>query len=175
MKMPRKKFVLDERSIKNLEETAMDVLVLFYIVCPIEMLIKVNTTHNSSSVIGEVIILFSITATFTIVHRLDKDYSPTLPRKNNGEQLSAEKTRRAKQKRMLIYAKESIINATGLIIGWIGLDCFLQNQSITWNLTFFVNKFIYIIIGAIIFFIINSISKERRIKDFNKSNEKLDK
>lgn len=173
--MQRKIFILDERSKKKFEETSIAVLGLFIIVCPIEMLIKIFTTRDPSSALGEVIILFSITATFLIVRRFDKNYSPTLPRKNNGEQLSAEKTRKAKLKRMLIYAKESLISAIIFIIGWAVMDYFLQKQNITWNLDFFINKLAGIIITFIMFFTINAILKERSVKKFNKSNEKLDK
>lgn len=165
--MQRKMFILDERSKKQLEETATVILSLFYIVCPIEMLIKIITTHGSSSVLGEAIILFSITITFLIVHRLEKNYSPILPRKNHGEQLSCERTRKAKLKRMLVYAKESIITAIGFRIFWVGMDFFLKKQSIVWNLNFFINQLINVIIIFIIFFAINAISKERSIKNFN--------
>lgn len=139
------------------------------------MLIKIIITHGFSSVLGEVIILLSITATFLTVHRLDKNYSPTLPRKNNGEQLNSERTRRAKLKRMLVYAKESIITAIGFRIAWVVMDYFLKRQNIIWSLDFFINQLINIIIIFIVFFTINAILKERRIKKFNTWNEKLDK
>jgi len=173
--MQMRKFILDERSKKKLEETATVVLALFYIVCPIEMLIKIITTHDFSSALGEVIILLSITATFPTVHRLDKNYSPTLPRKNNGEQLSSEKTRRSKLKTMLVYAKESIITAIGFRTVWVVMDYFLKKQSIICYLSFFINQLINIIIIFIVFFTIDAILKERKIKKFNKCNEKLDK
>lgn len=169
------KLVFDERSKRKFEETATAVLGLFYIVCPIEMLIKIIITHDPSTILGEAFILISVTAAFLTVHRLDKNYFPSLPRKNNGELLNAEKTRRAKLQRMVIYAKESIITATGFIIFWGGMDYFLYKQRITWDVTFFIDKLANIIIASIICFTINSIYKERRIKAFNKLNEKLDK
>lgn len=173
--MQRKKFILDERRKRKLEETSTDVLALFYIVCTLEMIIKLFVTRDISSVFGELIILFSITLTFLIVQRFDKNYSPTLPRKSNGEQLSPEQTGKEKRKRMLIYAKESILSATGFVIVWGVMDYFLQKQSIIWNLNYFINKLVDILLTFIIFFIINSIYKERKIKKFNKSNESLDR
>ena len=173
--MQRRIFMLDERTKKKLEETSMVVLLLFYIVCPVEMLIKIITTHDFLSVLGEIIILLSITATFSAVNRFGKNYEPTLPRKNNGEQLSAEQTKVAKHDRMLIYAKESLITAIGFIIALEVIDYLLQKQNITWSLNFLINQLVTIIIASIIFFTINFIYKERRISNFNKSNGKLDK
>lgn len=175
MKMQKIKSVVDERSNRKLEETATGVLGLFYVVCTIEMIIKIIITHEYLSALGELIILLSVTFTFLIVQRLDKNYSPTLPRKNNSEELSAEETRKSRLKRMLIYAKESIISAIGFTIFSVAMDYFLKKQNITWNLDFFISQLGYIIIASIVFFIADTILKERRIKKYNKWNEKLDK
>lgn len=172
--MKRSKFVVDERSKRKLEETATAVLGLFYVVCTIEMMIKIIITHDGLSILGELIILLSVSFTFLIVQRLNKNYSPTLPRKNNGEELSAENTVKSKLYRMLSYAKESIIYVIGLQIFSIIMDYFLKKQAIIWNLAFFINQLVYIIIGSIVFFIVDAVIKERRIKKYNKWNEKLD-
>ncbi len=171
--MQRRKFIVDERSKKKLEETATAVLGLFYVVCTIEMIIKVIITQEYMSIFGEFIILLSITFTFLIVQRLDKNYSPELPRKNNGEELSAENTTKAKLKRMLVYAKESIIFSIIFIVGQIAMDYFLKKQNITWNLDFFISQLAKIIIFSIVFFIGDTILTEKRIKKYNKWNEKL--
>lgn len=173
--MHNKKLLIDERSYKKLLETATVVLLLFYIVCPVEMLIKIIVTRDPTEVLGEIIILLSITTVFLIVHRLDKDYSPTLPRKSNGEQLSAEETKVAKQKRMLIYLKESILSTVGLIVAFEVFDYFLKKQIIIFDINYFINKLISIVFISIIFFTINSIYNEKKIKAYNKSNDKLDK
>lgn len=173
--MQRKKFILDERSKRKLEETSTAVLALFYIVCTLEIIIKLFVTREIFSVLGELMILLSVTFTFLIVQRFDKNYSPTLPRKRNGEQLSPEQTKKEKRKRLLIYARESILSAAGFIIVWAVMDYFLQKQSIIWNLNYFMNKLVDILLTFIIFFIIDSIYKERKIKKFNKSNESLDR
>ena len=126
--MQKIKFVVDERSKRKLEETATGVLGLFYVVCTIEMVIKIIITHKYLSVLGELVILLSVCFTFLIVQRLDKRYSPTLPRKNNGEELSAEKTIKSKLKRMLVYLNESIIYAIGFRIFSLAMDYFLKKN-----------------------------------------------
>lgn len=172
--MQRSKLVVDERSKRKLEETATGVLGIFYVVCTIEMIIKIIITHEYLSVLGELIIFLSVTFTFLIVQRLDKNYSPTLPRKNNGEEISTEKTTKAKLKRMLIYAKESIIFAIVFTISGVAMDYFLKKQDITWDLDFFINQLAQIIACSIMFFIGNALFKEQKIKKLNKWNEKLD-
>lgn len=172
--MQKFKLVVDERSKRKLEETSIGVLGLFYVLCTIEMLIKIIITHDYLSILGELIIFFSVTFTFLIVQRFQKSYSPTLPRKNNGEELSAEKTRKAKLKRMFLYAKESIVSAIVFRILSVAMDYFLKEQTITWNLEFFIIQLPTIILTFIVFFIVDAIYKELRIKKYNKWDENLD-
>ena len=172
--MQNRKFVVDERSKRKLEETATVVLALFYFVCTIEMLIKIIVTHDYLSILGELIILLSVTFTFLIVQRLDKNYSPTLPRKNNGEEISAERTRKSKLKRLLIYAKESLIFAIGLTVFSSIMDYFVKKQIITWNLELFISQLVKVVIISTMYFIFDTIINERRIKKYNKWNERLE-
>ena len=165
---------MDERNKRKLEETATAVLGLFYVVCTIEMIIKIIITQEYLSVLGELIILLSVTFTFLIVQKFDKSYSPTLPRKNNGQELSAEKTTKAKLKRMLIYAKESIVFAIVITISGVTMNYLLKKQAITWDIGFFINQLAQIIAYSIVFFTGDAIFKEQRIKKYNKWNEKLD-
>lgn len=165
---------MDERRKKKLEETSIAVLGLFYVVCTLEMVIKLIVTHEFSSILGELIILLSITFTFLIARRFDKHYSPALPRKNNGEELSAEKTTKAKLKRIFIYAKESIIFSIALVVVDIAFNFFIKENNITFDLNFFISQLAKIIITFIPFFIIDTVLKERSIKKYNKWNEKLD-
>jgi hypothetical protein len=174
MKMKRSRFVVDERRKRKLEETAVAVLGLFYVVCTIEMIIKLIVTREYSSVLGELIILLSVSFTFLIVQRLDKNYSPTLPRKSNGEELSAEKTASSRLKRLSIYAKESIIYAISFRFFSLAMDYFLKKQNISWNLEFIISELISIIATFIVLFIIDALLKERSIKKYNHWNEKLD-
>ncbi len=168
------KFIMDERSKGNLEETATAVLALFYVVCTIEMLIKLIVTHEYLSIVGELVILLSVSITFSIVQRFHSNYSPMLPRKNNGEELSAERTLKSKLNRMFTYGKEAIIFAIGLRIFSIALDYFLKKQTMDWSLAFFSKELVNIVLAAIVFFIINAIWKERRIKKYNKWNETME-
>jgi cell shape-determining protein MreD len=174
MKMLKSKFVLDERSKRKLEETSTGVLGLFYVVCTIEMITKIIITHEYFSVLGELIILLLVTFTFLLVQKLDKNSSPMLPRKNNGEELSAEKTRKAKLKRFLVYAKESTLFSVVVTIISVAMDYFIKKQNITWNFEFFTNQLANTILFTIVFFIITAILKERSIKKYNKWNEKLE-
>ncbi|MBK1813128.1 hypothetical protein JHL18_21130 [Clostridium sp. YIM B02505] len=173
--MGKSKFIMDERSKKKLEETATAVLGLFYVICTLEMIIKIIVTHDYSSTLGELIILLSVTFTFLIVQRFNRSYSPTLPRKNNGEELSAENTGKSKLRRLLIYAKESVIFAISLTVFSLIMDYILKKQDVTRNLEFWVNQLLSIILGSAVIFIIDTLLKERKIKKYNKWNENLDK
>ena len=172
--MQNRKFVVDERSKRKLEETATVVLALFYFVCTIEMLIKIIVTHDYLSILGELIILLSVTFTFLIVQRLNKNYSPTLPRKNNGEEINAGRTRKSKLKRLLIYTRESLIFAIGLTVFSSIMDYFVKKQIITWNLELFISQLVKVVIISTMYFIFDTIINERRIKKYNKWNQKLE-
>lgn len=165
---------MDERSKRKLEETSTAVLGLFYVICTIEMIIKIIITGDGLSVLGEIIILFSVIVTFFIVQRFDRSYSPALPRKNNGEELIAAETTKARIKRFLIYLKEAVIFALGITIFGIIMDCIIKKQGIIWNLDFFINQLAKIILDSIVFFIGDAIYKEHKIKKYNKWNKKLD-
>ncbi|GKU30465.1 DUF6773 family protein [Clostridium folliculivorans] len=165
---------IDERSKRKLEETATGVLGLFYVICTFEMIIKFFVTKDISSILGEFIIFLSVIFTFLIVQRFHRSYSPTLPRKNNGELLSAENTKQAKHKRLLIYAKDSFVYSISFTAFSVVMDYLTKKQDITFNLEFFVSQFFKIILYFIPFFILDSLLKERKIKKYNKWNDDLD-
>ncbi|WP_183277797.1 hypothetical protein [Clostridium fungisolvens] len=165
---------IDERSKRRLEETATGVLGLFYVICTFEMIIKLMVTKDITSILGEFIIFLSVIFTFLIVQRFHRSYSPTLPRKNNGELLSPENTKQAKHKRLLIYAKDSFVYSISFTAFSVVMDYLTKKQNITFNLEFFVSQFFKIILYFIPFFILDTLLKERKIKKYNKWNENLD-
>ncbi|GFZ30094.1 hypothetical protein CSC2_06200 [Clostridium zeae] len=165
---------IDERSKRKLEETATGVLGLFYVICTLEMIIKLMVTKDISSILGEFIIFLSVIFTFLIVQRFHRSYSPTLPRKNNGELLSAENTKQAKHKRLLIYAKDSFVYSISFTAFSVVMDYLTKKQDIIFNLEFFVSQFFKIILYFIPFFILDTLLKERKIKKYNKWNDNPD-
>ena len=172
--MHKCKFVFDERRKSKLEENSVVVLMLFFVLCPIEMLIKMVITRDYSSILGEFSIYISILFTFLIVHRYNRNYSPIIPRKNNGEEYDTAKTGKAKLKRMLSYAKESIIFIIGFSILMTAMDYLIKNQKITWNLEFFISQLAYILITFILIFICDYFYKEHKIKVYNRWEDKPD-
>ncbi len=166
---------MDERTKRKLEETATVVLGLFYFICPIEMIVKLIVTDGNSSILGEIIIFLTITFTFLIIQRFHRSYSPQLPRKSNGEELSTEKTSKAKIKRLLMYAKESLLFSISFIVISIIMDHILKKQELTWNLEFFTNQLLNLLLIFMVIFIINTFLKEQKIKRYDKWNENLEK
>jgi hypothetical protein len=165
---------IDERSKRKLEETATGVLGLFYVICTLEMIIKLMVTKDISSISGEFIIFLSTIFTFLIVQSFHRSYSPTLPRKNNGELLSAENTKQAKHKRLLTYAKEAFIFSISFTVFSVVMDYLTKKQNITYNLEFLVSQLFKVIIYFILIFILDTFMKERKIKKYNKWNDNLD-
>lgn len=165
---------IDERSKRKLEETATGVLGLFYVICTLEMIIKFFVTKDISSILGEFIIFLSVIFTFLIVQRFHRSYSPTLPRKNNGELLSAENTKQARHKRLLTYAKEAFIFSISFTVFSLIMDSLATKQNINFNLEFLVSQLFKIIIYFILIFIFDTLFKERKIKKYNKWNNDLD-
>lgn len=165
---------LDERSKRKLEESSTVVLLMFYIVCPLEMIIKMIVTRDPSSALGELIIYFLVIFTFPIVQRLNKNYSPLLPRKDNGEELSTGNTKLLKCYRLLYYVKDSLRFAFMITIFSLILNYFLHGQELSRSSELIKTQMSQFLIYFIVFFVITAIGNERKIKKYNLWNKRSD-